>query len=116
MELVFQAQRELAEHFRERFAAGHGIANMLRFMIQPGLERVVLFLDLAAERLRLVEQLLAQIANLFGQLAVEIVDPLVEMARGFREIAADPFDRLRAFVLLVRQALACLDRISVRYK
>ena len=75
-------------------------------MLETGPHLVVFVLDLSAERFRMIEKLLTQIANLFRHLAVEIADPFVEMPRGLREVAGDLLQHLRPLVLLTGEAIA----------
>src|SRR3954452_16114896 len=48
-ELVLQTQCDFAEHFGERFTAGHRGADLFRFTREPGLHVIVFFANLRAE-------------------------------------------------------------------
>ena len=48
-EFLFQAERNFAQHLGERFATGHGVADLAGFVIELALEVIVLFLQLRAQ-------------------------------------------------------------------
>ena len=109
-EFVFQPERHLGQHLRERFPSGHGVADLPRFVLEMPFHLVVFFLHLGAEGFRLFEQLLAQVANVFRRLAVEIADLQLQT------LTVSPISRASCWIACPRSDCSRLDPVGHRFR